>query len=209
MSTVDLLPDPIQAAAALGALSEGGARDLLSGDHRKPVAARDCEGVSNFATPRASNHRPGAGLGGRYAAGRGGRNDGPAAVSSGHADHAGPAAVLSWIAGGEIPTPATRHPSPAPIHPPNGDLSAARVVQAENRPEPVGSPSANPFNKTPCSNTINRQPVRDDFQLPPKKALSRSEKEIKRRRQKAARKQERRRTRLCFIIPSFMVSLHR
>ena len=92
-----------------------------------------------------------------------------------------------------LPIPATHHPSPAPINPPNGDLSAAGQEQPALQLEPIGASSANRFSKIPYGVPDNGHAIHNDFCLPPKKALSRREQQIARRRQKAARKQERRR----------------
>ena len=74
-------------------------------------------------------------------------------------------------------------PIRAPNRPPFGDLSATRQDQAASQPAPVATSTANSFRKTPYIQAATRHRSRDDFKLPPPKALSRHEKQLKRRRQ--------------------------
>ena len=88
--------------------------------------------------------------------------------------------------------PATQAPPPATSTPPNGDLSATLPDLGADQPAAVAAPVANSLSKMVCGNSVNGFLSPDDCQLPPKKALSRREMEIERRRQRAARKKERR-----------------
>ena len=82
----------------------------------------------------------------------------------------------------DLTTPAALHPTPATNDPPVGELSVPAGKQRETSPVPASTLSANHFSTMPYSNPINGHPSRDDFRLPPQKALSRREQEIERRR---------------------------
>ena len=72
--------------------------------------------------------------------------------------------------------------------PPVGDLSAGRQDQPASQPASVATSSANPFITIPYIHACKGHPSRDDFKLPPQKALSPHKIEIECRRQNAAKK---------------------